>query len=334
MNNIHQTIWRKLSSGQKVNFLGAVLLMISLFLSWYSDKDIFRSGDSYTALNGPLYFVGFSILALCLANLGTLIYSVWKGGVSKRWGESGLGKNQMMMGFASMYLLIVINSVYFHPQFGLNILSKKSEIGVMLALVATVMICIGGYLSFRKKFELEELSTGKVVAGVASIAPVIADVVSEKSPAVAEIPVSPVSENRPVIAPSFPKPALQPQAVQQSVQTQPVAPAAPAINSFSERSPLGKTDYERSKLYENLKKTMIRDTLTPDKRRKLREKEAKENAFSANFGKTEKIATASAAPKPAASVEALLRKASGEKAAAAGANSEGGKKPQMYRMDL
>lgn len=324
-----------MSSGQKLNFLGAILLAVSLFLSWYSDKDVFRSGDSFTALNGPLYFVGLSMLFLVAANIGTLLFSVWKGGVSKRWGESSLGKKQMLMGFGSMYLLIIINSVYFHPQFGLNILSKKSEIGVMLALVATVMICIGGYLSYRKKFELEELSMEKTTvqtADTVAVAQTVVEKIPEKIAVATEIQPAP-AVNQPAVAPSFPRPAYQPQAVQQTVQQQPVAPAVPA---FSERSPLGKTDYERSKLYENLKKTMIRDTLTPDKRRKLREKEAKENAFSANFGKTGKINTVPAAPKPAASVETLLRKASGEKAtaSAAASDSEGGKKPQMYRMDL
>jgi hypothetical protein len=341
---MRQNIWNKLSSGQKLNMLGAALLFVSLFLNWYSDKDVFRSGDSYTALNGPLYFVGLSILLLCVVNAGSQMIGVFKAKSSPAWAESRLGKLQMGMGFTVMYLLMVINSAYFHPQFGLNILSKKSEIGVMLALVATVMICVGGYISFRKKFEKAnaEISAREVVAPVA-VADENLQPLMQPVPAMAGILArneQPVQFQAPV-RPAEPMPAAAVTATAAARAEQPASHASAAGQppyTPPDKSQWEKSEYEKTKLYENLRKTMLRDTMTPEKRRKLREKEARENVFSANFGKAPKVLTPATAAAKAAdsanvSVDALLRKKAAATAAEAAGKSDS-KKPQMYRMDL
>lgn len=301
---MQQNIWQKLSSGQKLSFLGSALLLISLFLNWYSDKDVFRSGDSYTALSGPLYLVGFSMLALAVFNIVVVFLSARRSKLMMRFSDGGIGKVQMLVGFSSMYLLMVINSVYFHPQFGLNILDKKSEIGVMVSLVATVMVCIGGYLTYRRKFEK---------GGIAESSKQSIEQVAEISPAIPIIRDDAVPTRRataPVMT-AEPKPvAAQAGTTESAVDVEPpVSPHQPAV----ERTQRAPTEYERAKLYENLKRTMVRDTLSPQQRKKLREKEIGENAFSADFGKKKVIPA-----KPTAS----------------GGADASGKKPQMYRMDL
>lgn len=335
-----KNIWRKLSSGQKVTMLGSLLLILSLFLNWFSDKDVFRSGDTYSALGGPLYLAGFTMLLLAVLNLGLLVLAAWRQKRVAAMGESRQGKIQMMAGFVSMYLLIVINSVFFHPRFGLNILEKKPEIGVMLALAATVMICCGGYLSYRKKFELEASATAPAPAAREKVTGTIT---ADSAPA-ARLEAATVAEPALKPAPALPSTLSVSVAPEEetAVRThvplapQPVAatPAArPAGGYFSERDPRGKTEYERTKLYENLKKTMVRDTLTPEQRRKLREKEAKENAFSANFGKGGVVGS----PATTAAGATVGSKVPGQAAAGAAAASSAAsteKKPQMYRMDL
>lgn len=308
---MQQNIWQKLSSGQKLSLLGSVLLLFSLFLNWYSDKDVFRSGDSYTALSGPLYLVGFSMLALAVFNIMIVFLSVRRSKLMMKYSDGGIGKVQMLIGFFSMYLLMVINSVYFHAQFGLNILDKKSEIGVMVSLVATVMVCIGGYLTYRRKFEESSIAAESKVQSVAGVTdvtpqiPIIRDetVQTKRAPT----PVMPVV---PTVAPQM---AAEPVAKNPSTETvlgveQSVSPHQPAV----ERTQRAPTEYERAKLYENLKRTMVRDTLSPQQRKKLREKEIGENAFSADFGKKKVIPA-----KPTSS-----------------SSDSSGKKPQMYRMDL
>lgn len=318
MNSTKRNIWNKLSSSQKLNLIGSGLLLVSLFLNWYSDKDIFRSGDTYSALSGPLYLVGFSMMILAVGNILLSLSRLLHVPVWKTWTESRTGKWQIMVGLASMYLLLVINSAYFDPKFGLNILNKRSEIGAMLALVATVMICIGGYLAFRHRLESGQKEE-KTVASTEEMAPIPVEEKPERIHQSVEKPVALAQEKAPVENAA-------------EGQTEDAAQSTAVINqaTFSERDPRGKTEYERTKLYENLRKTMIRDTMTPQQRKKERAKEVQNNAFSANFGKGEKVA----APKLANSntnVEDLLKKAQDSKPAAATTSA---KKPQMYRMDL
>lgn len=319
MNSTKRNIWNKLSSSQKLNLIGSGLLLVSLFLNWYSDKDIFRSGDTYSALSGPLYLVGFSMMILAVGNILLSLSRLLHVPVWKTWTESRTGKWQITVGLASMYLLLVINSAYFDPKFGLNILNKRSEIGAMLALVATVMISIGGYLAFRHRLESEQ-KEDKPVASAEEMAPIPVEEKPERTHQSVEKPVAIIAQEKTPIE----------SAVQ--VQTEAAVQSTAVINqaTFSERDPRGKTEYERTKLYENLRKTMIRDTMTPQQRKKERAKEVQNNAFSANFGKGEKVT----APKLANSntnVEDLLKKAQDSKPAAATTSA---KKPQMYRMDL
>ncbi len=287
----------------KMQLIGSTLLILSLFLNWYSDTDVFRSGDVYTGLSGPLNFIGWNLMLVAVLNICLTLAKNVKLGFTRKFTEVGLGKLQMIFGFSAMYLLIIVNAIYFNPQFGLNILSKRSEIGVMLAMVSTVMICVGGYLAFRKKFDIEQVEESVEPRGAVPVelpavmyatatAPVPAHAAS--SPAAAEI----IQEN-PVV-----------------VET------APAYSGGGIRE---KTDYERTKAYETLKKMMLKDTLTPDQRRREREKGVNENAFSANFGKTGAMGGGAAS-------SGAVRKPVAAEAAVGQPTTQ--KKTQMYRMDL
>lgn len=272
---MQKNLWAKLSSDQKLNIIGSTLMIISLFANWYSDKDVFRSGETFSGLNGPLYLTGYSMLILAAGNLLLSLGQAIKFPVIKNFSKSNVGKQQMGIGFGTMYLLILVNSVYFHPQFGLNILSKKSEAGVLLALFGSVLICGGGYLAYRQKFvEMEKAETpvaAREKVEVKATAPVAA-------PTPTKAPSELTREVESSIANAIPE--IQPATVHRSLHT--------------EKEPAVKTDYERSKLYENLKKSMVRDTLSPQERKKLREKETNESVFSAKFAKksTEQLVTA------------------------------------------
>ncbi len=295
---MQKNIWSRLSSDQKLNIIGSTLLIISLFANWFSDKDVFRSGDTFSGLNGPLYLMGYSILILAIGNLLLGLGQAFKFPIIRNFSKSNVGKQQMGIGFGTMYLLVLVNSVYFHPQFGLNILSKKSEAGVLLALVASVLICIGGYLAYRQKF-IEQEKTETPVAAREKIDVKVTATVTAPAPTPVKAPSELSREVENSIANAIPE--IQPATVHRSLQT--------------EKEPAIKTDYERSKLYENLKKSMVRDTLSPQERKKLREKETNESVFSAKFAKkaNEQLVTADKAKSEAKPTE---------------------KKVQAWRMDL
>lgn len=240
-----------MSKAEQINVIGSALLVVSLFFNWYSDKDVFRSGDVYSGLAGPLYFLGFNLLLLGLASGGLVVARRMI--IGKKLNEDQMGKWQMIIGFFSMYLLIVINSIYFSAQFGLNLINKKSEIGVMIALIGTVLMCTGGYLSFRKKFkddlETENVEEQKVVNKVEAVIMPKLEETQRVSAGIKEAPVNMVP-----------------------VSSAPVRTAS-------------QIEADRIKAYENLKKMMLKDTMSPVERRNTREKEISENAFSANFGR-------------------------------------------------
>jgi hypothetical protein len=325
MRKLLKNIWAKLSSSQKMNLIGSGLLVLSLFLNWFSDKDVFRSGDIYTGMNGPLYLVGMTLLALAAVNAVMTLMMAMKVSFMKGVGEVKLGQWQMNFGFFAMYLLVLTNSVYFSPMFGLNILNKKSEIGTMVALAAMVMICVGGYLAYRRKFETVGaaeslvLATAREKAGEGAI---IDDRLSGEGAGgilgnIAQAPsgrACVATEETAAVVPVMAEARAGAIASEERKEELHDSSYGGAPGYISERDPRGKTDFERNKLYENLKKTMIRDTLSPQQRKKERLKDAQEEAFSANFGKKKTVVAT---------------------VGDAGAKEEvGGKKAQMYRMDL
>lgn len=330
MKKVNNFFWKNLSLSHKISLIGSLTLIGSLFLKWFSDVDVFRSGDQYSGINGPLYFVGINMLILASANIAMILMKSARWKISEKITQSGLGKYQMIAGFGVMYLMMIVNSVYFHPQFGLNILSKKSEMGVFVALMASVLMCVGGYMSYRKKFELmdaqDENNVENVVEQIRSESPIMDD--NSHRPHAGGVGKDRVEQ-------SIPSTVTVEQANYEQTPEQvnvEESTAQPTVNV--DRNWNNKTDYERSKAYDNLKRMMMKDTMSADQRRKERAKQGKDNAFSANFGKNEKVIPA-VQNKPIGGVDDMLRRGQLKSNASAEVTQDkGSAKPQMYRMDL
>jgi hypothetical protein len=133
---------------QKVIGIGAILALLSAFLPWYQDIDAFNTGDRFLGITGPLYLVGYIIIALGLFSIIlTGFYLLGKKLPPLPMKESIV---YMLSGAISLFLLIIANSVYFHPKFGVNIMSKDYQIGMMLALIGSLAITIGGILQHKE----------------------------------------------------------------------------------------------------------------------------------------------------------------------------------------
>lgn len=133
---------------QKIIGIGAVIALIGALLPWYQDIDMFNSGDLFLGVTGPLYLVGYIIIALGLFSIIlTGFYLLEKKLPPLPMKESVI---YIISGAFSLFLLIIANSVYFHPRFGLNLTSKEYGIGMMLAFVGAVAITIGGVLQHRE----------------------------------------------------------------------------------------------------------------------------------------------------------------------------------------
>ena len=131
---------------------GAILMAISTFLPWYRDLDSFKTGDVFIGLSGPLYLIGFTILAMSIID----ILLVFVEGTEKKLPISSVKPATFYLGsgLVAFYLLLVVNAVYFHNKFGVNITIKESQFGMFMAFIAASLITIGGYLATREKSSL------------------------------------------------------------------------------------------------------------------------------------------------------------------------------------
>jgi hypothetical protein len=128
---------------------GAILMAISTFLPWYQDLDSFKTGDVFLGLSGPTYLAGLTILAVAIID----ILLVFVESSEKKMPLISIKPSTFYLasGLISFYLLLMVNSIYFHNKFGVNITSKDSQFGMFMAFIAASLMTIGGYLATREK---------------------------------------------------------------------------------------------------------------------------------------------------------------------------------------
>ncbi len=138
-----------LSFEKKLLSAGAALMIISLFLPWYQDIDTFRIGETFSGLNGPLYLIGYTLLALSGISIALIVSDY----LNKKIPYFKFKPSTFHLGngIASFYLLFVVNSAYFDHSFGVNIALKQSQFGMFMAFVSAALVTIGGYYSTRER---------------------------------------------------------------------------------------------------------------------------------------------------------------------------------------
>lgn len=144
-----QDKFNQLPMYQKVIGIGSVIAILSSFLTWYKDIDAFDRGGSYLGITGPLYLIGYVIICLSVFTLALTVFHL----LGKKIPSLPIKESMVyiLSGATSLFLLILANSIYFHPKFGLNITSKEYGIGMMLAFIGSVAITIGGVMQNRER---------------------------------------------------------------------------------------------------------------------------------------------------------------------------------------
>lgn len=130
-------------------FASAVILALSTVMPWYKDLDAFGAGDLYLGVTGPLFLIGLMVLASAIL-VGAWIVLPTTG---RRLPSLPVkeGAFYTFLGVQDLLLLLVANSVFFHPKFGVNITLKSTEFGMIAAFAGVLLMIWSGYRLYRKE---------------------------------------------------------------------------------------------------------------------------------------------------------------------------------------
>lgn len=133
-------------------------LILSALMPWYDHRNSFGIGDTYLGIQGPLFLIGFLVLGCGAASFFNIFFPLMGRNffnLRRRGGTVAL-----ILGAQALLLLLVANSIFYHPSFGLNVGSKGTRFGMMLAFFFVGTLIISGWLTRRKekeeKDEIEE----------------------------------------------------------------------------------------------------------------------------------------------------------------------------------
>jgi len=122
---------------------------VSTLMPWYDMRNSVGIGNTYLGIQGPLFVVGLLVLGFGAASFLNLFLPL--AGKSffnlKRKG----GVVSMVLGAQSLLLLLVANTTFYHPDFGLALSNKTTRFGMMMAFLSAGLMVISGY--FARKYE-------------------------------------------------------------------------------------------------------------------------------------------------------------------------------------
>lgn len=130
-----------LPSAKKMVGLGSLCLFVSAFLPWYQEKDDYFGNETFLGITGPLYLAGLTILALGAAILAFTFFEIQRKKLPRLPFQEWVF--HLLAGSLSLYLLILSNTVYLHPKFGVNLVTKNVGFGVIVAVTGAVLLIIG-----------------------------------------------------------------------------------------------------------------------------------------------------------------------------------------------
>lgn len=142
----------RLPFARKTILISSGALAISPLLPWYDNRNSFGIGESYLGIQGPLFLIGFLIMGFGIINFSNLFFPL----LGKNFFQlrRKTGATSFMLGAQGLLLLVLANSVFFHPAFG-EAVNKKSGAGMFVAFMSLGIMLISGYLARRKDSEEE-----------------------------------------------------------------------------------------------------------------------------------------------------------------------------------
>lgn len=124
--------------------IGALVLAVSTILPWYTDRDVYQIVDQFYGITGPAWLIGSAILVFACLSFWLFSYHL----LQRRMPRLPVREPifHMFVAIESLFLLILVNSIFFHQKFGVYITLKESGFGTVLAFVGASLLGIGAYL--------------------------------------------------------------------------------------------------------------------------------------------------------------------------------------------
>lgn len=138
----------RLPKMDKLIFVGSILTMTSVIMPWYDNKNSYGIGESYLGIQGPLFMIGM----LTLLFSGICFFKLFLPFLGRNFFKSSyeIGKLSFLMGLQSLLMLIVANSIFYHPDFGGTVANKVIRFGMFFAFLGTAMLITGGYFASKR----------------------------------------------------------------------------------------------------------------------------------------------------------------------------------------
>ena len=137
----------RLPAPDKAILVGGGLTMISALLPWYDSMNGY-SVKTYIGLQGPMFLIGVLVLlsgGYCFIKM--FLPLIGRDAVQTNFKS---GKTALFLGGGVLLLLVLANSIFFHPDFGISVTHKATRFGMMTAFLGSFAMIVGGYFCGKK----------------------------------------------------------------------------------------------------------------------------------------------------------------------------------------
>lgn len=134
---------------KKVILISSFTLCVSTVLPWYDQRNNFGVGDTFLGIQGPLFAVGLVVLGCGAVSFFNMFLPLMGRNFFDLKRKSG--SLALSLGTQALLLLLVANSIFFHPEFASTINSKATRFGMMTAFFSIGALMIAGWWVNRKE---------------------------------------------------------------------------------------------------------------------------------------------------------------------------------------
>lgn len=134
---------------KKVILISSFTLCVSTVMPWYDQRNNFGVGDTFLGVQGPLFAVGLVVLGCGLVSFFNMFLPLMGRNFFDLKRKSG--SLALTLGTQALLLMLVANSIFFHPEFASTINNKGTRFGMMIAFFSIGALMISGWWTRRKE---------------------------------------------------------------------------------------------------------------------------------------------------------------------------------------